>query len=174
METSRVGTGQAPLKPERVDVSSAMAKASQSVSPLALDRRLNLTVVPPPELLSVEADPFRLEQILVNLLTNASHYTEPDGRITVDAWGEGERVAIRVRDNGMGIPAEMLPRIFEPFVQGAGGSSPTGEGIGLGLALVKTLAERQGGNVTAKSDGLGRGSEFVVRLPKARAGCAHH
>jgi PAS domain S-box-containing protein len=172
LETSRVGTGRTPLLVESVDVNSAMVKATQSVMTLVQDRRLELTIVPPPAHLSVQADPFRLEQILVNLLTNASHHTEPGGRITLDAWPDRETVAIRVRDTGEGIAPELLPRVFEPFVRAAGGSSPASDGIGIGLTLVKTFAERHGGSVTGQSDGPGRGSEFVVRLPRAAAGDA--
>jgi PAS domain S-box-containing protein len=168
IEASRVGIGQTPLQPESVDVGSAMAKATQSVFPIVEDRRHELAVVPPPGPITVEADPFRLEQILVNLLVNASQYTDPGGRIILDAWEEAEQAAIRVRDTGAGISADLLPRIFEPFVRGDGESRHAQSGLGLGLALVKTFAERQGGNVTATSEGPGRGSEFVVRLPKAR------
>jgi PAS domain S-box-containing protein len=168
LEASRVGTGQTALKPETIDVSSAMARATQSVSLIAGDCRHKLDVVPPPAPITVEADPVRLEQMLVNLLMNASHYTDPGGRITVDAWEEAEQAAIRVRDTGAGISAELLPRIFEPFVRGTGESRSIQNGLGLGLALVKTFAERHGGSVTAMSEGLGRGSEFVLRLPKAQ------
>jgi signal transduction histidine kinase len=169
IETSRVGTGDALLELENVDVNAAMVKATAAVNAQIHERRHQLAVVPPPQPVRVEADPIRLEQILVNLLINASHYTDPGGKITLAAWEEGDRVAIRVRDTGAGIAPEMLSRVFEPFVRATSESRPWLSGLGLGLALVRTLAQRQGGDVTAASDGIGKGSEFVVRLRKPQA-----
>lgn len=167
IETSRVGTGDAALQLQSVDANVAMAKATAAVNARIQERRHQLVLVPPAHPIRVEADPIRLEQILVNLLINASHYTESGGRITLDAWEEAERVAIRVRDSGEGIAPEMLSRIIEPFVRATNGSRPWLSGLGLGLALVKVFVQRQGGDVTALSDGIGKGSEFVVRLRKA-------
>ena len=169
IDASRVGTGATPLQPEIVDVNEAMAKAIESVAPIVRDRRHEISIVPPSEPITVAADPLRLEQILVNLLINAAHYTEPGGTITLDAWQDGPLSAVRVRDTGVGIAPEMLPLIFEPFVRAVPHSHSTVGGLGLGLALVKIFVERQGGNVTARSDGPGRGSEFIVRLPRAEA-----
>src|SRR5262249_27165099 len=101
-------------------------------------------------------------------LTNSCRYTEPGGKISLEAWREGDRVVIRVRDTGIGIPPEMLTRIFDPFVQARAEAGPSSEGLGLGLALVKGLVERHGGTVSASSRGPGLGSEFVVRLPAGR------
>jgi signal transduction histidine kinase len=137
--------------------------------PIVRDRGHQISIVPTPETITVAADPVRLEQILVNLLINAAHYTEPGGAITLDAWQDGPFSAVRVRDTGVGIAPEMLPLIFEPFVRAVPRSQSTVGGLGLGLALVKIFVERQGGNVTARSDGPGQGSEFIVRLPRAEA-----
>jgi signal transduction histidine kinase len=169
IETSRAGAGKLVLNLESVDLSAAMIKAAASVSSLIEDRHHQLAVVPPAAPIEVEADPVRLEQILVNLLTNASVYTDPGGTITLDALDEGARAAIRVKDTGVGIAPEMIARVFEPYVRAERNSArPTQTGLGLGLTLVKIFVERQGGSITAVSDGIGKGSEFVVRLPKPR------
>jgi signal transduction histidine kinase len=166
IDASRVGTGATPLQPEIVDLNQAMASAIESVTPIVRDRRHRISIDRPSEAIIAAADPLRLEQILVNLLINAAHYTDPGGTITLDAWQEGAFSAVRVRDTGVGIAPEMLPLIFEPFVRAVPHSHSAVGGLGLGLALVKIFVERQGGNVTASSDGPGRGSEFIVRLPR--------
>jgi len=127
-----------------------------------------LTVLPPPEPIQIEADPIRLEQVLVNLLANASRYTNPGGKIALEAAGEDGAVLIRVRDTGIGMPAEILDRVFQPYVKGHQQLDKSTDGLGLGLALVKDLVERHGGTVTATSRGPGLGSEFVVRLPRTQ------
>ena len=113
------------------------------------------------------ADPVRLEQIAVNLLTNAAKYTESGGRIRLTAEQDGSDVVIQVRDNGMGIPPEKLPAMFELFVQGDRSAARSEGGLGIGLTLVKSLVEMHGGSVAAASEGPGKGSEFTVRLPAA-------
>jgi len=115
----------------------------------------------------VDGDPARLAQVLANLLNNAAKYTDPGGRITVTLTGEGERVVLRVRDNGAGIAPEVLPRIFDMFVQEGRSIDRSQGGLGLGLAIVRSLVELHGGTVSVHSEGLGRGSEFVVSLPLA-------
>jgi CheY-like chemotaxis protein len=110
----------------------------------------------------------RVEQILVNLLTNAAKYTPSGGRIRLTAGVEGDEVVFRVQDNGLGIPPESLPRMFELFAQGDRSLGRAEGGLGIGLTLVRSLAELHGGTVTATSGGTGQGSEFVVRLPAAR------
>jgi CheY-like chemotaxis protein len=119
----------------------------------------------PPESLLLDADPVRLAQVVGNLLTNAAKYTEPNGRIRVTAQREGDESVLRVRDNGIGIAPTMLPRIFELFVQVDHAATRSQGGLGIGLTLVKTLVEMHNGTVEARSEGLGKGSEFVVRLP---------
>jgi CheY-like chemotaxis protein len=115
----------------------------------------------------VEADPVRFEQIIVNLLTNAAKYTAPGGRLAVSAGREGLDAVIRVRDSGIGIPRDLLPRIFDLFQQGERSLARSPGGLGVGLTIVRSLVALHGGSVVAHSEGEGTGSEFVVRLPLA-------
>src|SRR5262249_11257413 len=122
----------------------------------------------PPHALSLDGDEGRLLQILTNLLINAAKYTEPGGHISLRVRDEGELI-IEVRDDGIGIAPDLLPRVFDLFVQGYG-TAPRGEsGLGLGLALVRTLTELHGGRVSVQSDGPGTGATFTVRLPCSSA-----
>ncbi len=118
---------------------------------------------------SLEADPVRLAQVVGNLLTNAAKYTEPDGRIGLTVEQEGGEAVLRVRDTGIGIAPEMLPRVFDLFVQADHADSRSQGGLGIGLTLVRNLVEMHGGTVEARSDGLAKGTEFVVRLPLGTA-----
>src|SRR4029077_14686229 len=113
----------------------------------------------------LEADPTRLEQVLAILLNNAAKYTDHGGHIRLTARQEGGELVLRVRDTGVGIAADMLARIFEPFVQSDRVLHHSQGGLGIGLTLVRNLVEMHGGTVTAHSDGPGKGSEFIVRLP---------
>jgi CheY-like chemotaxis protein len=113
----------------------------------------------------VNADPTRLEQMLLNLLGNALKYTPPEGAIRVVALRDGDQAVVRIEDEGVGIPAELMPRIFEPFTQGRRKPENRERGLGLGLALVRRLAELHGGRVDAYSEGTGRGSKFFLSLP---------
>jgi CheY-like chemotaxis protein len=113
----------------------------------------------------LEADSARLEQVISNLLNNAAKYTMPGGHIWVTAQREGEEALVRVRDNGIGVPPDVLGRVFEPFVQSDGSLARSEGGLGIGLTLVRSLVEMHGGSVEACSPGLGQGSEFTVRLP---------
>ena len=113
----------------------------------------------------LEADPTRLAQVLTNLLNNAAKYTEPGGHIRLTVERRGDEVVVRVRDDGIGIAPELLPRLFELFTQADRSLDRSQGGLGVGLALVKSLVEMHGGGVEAASEGLGRGSEFIVRLP---------
>ena len=133
--------------------------------PLLLARSHHFDVLPLPEPCWVEADPDRLVQVLSNLLTNAARYTPPGGHITLTVERENELVIFRVQDNGNGIEPDLLPRMFELFVQGEQSLTRSEGGLGIGLALVKRLVEMHGGSVTAASEGRNRGSTFVVRLP---------
>jgi signal transduction histidine kinase len=114
---------------------------------------------------SLVADPVRLEQVLINLLANAAKFTDPGGDIRLTARAEAGQVVLRVRDNGRGIAPELLPRVFDPFWQGPGCGEKGARGLGLGLALVKSLVELHGGSIAAHSEGTGTGAEFIVRLP---------
>ena len=113
----------------------------------------------------LDADPARLAQVVGNLLNNACKFTDKGGHVWLTVEQEGEQAVIRVRDNGIGIAAEQLPRLFDMFAQVDTSLERSRDGLGIGLTLVKTLVEMHGGTVEVHSDGLGRGSEFVVRLP---------
>ena len=155
-----------PLSVEIMDVGEVVNGAVQSVDHLIAECGQSLTVSLSPRPLLVVGDPSRLEQVLINLLANASKFTEPGGRIQLTAEAELGQVVLRVRDNGRGIPLQFLPRVFDLFSQGHVHSGRRTGGLGLGLALVKSLVELHGGHVEAFSDGPGRGAEFVVRLPE--------
>jgi PAS domain S-box-containing protein len=168
IDVARVSRGGMELRREIVDIDIAVASAVEAVHPLVQDSRHQLTVAVPPRTLWVEADPARLEQVLINLLTNAVKYTDPGGHIWVTAAAEGGEVVLRVRDSGIGIDPVMLPRVFELFVQAERRMDRAVGGVGIGLSLVKKLVELHGGSVQAFSAGLGRGTELVVRLPAAK------
>lgn len=129
------------------------------------ERGHELNVSLPRKALRVEGDATRLTQVFSNLLNNAAKYTEPGGRIWLAVEREGEQAVVRVRDNGSGMTADLVPRVFDIFTQGERSLDRSQGGLGLGLALVKRLVEMHGGTVEARSAGLGKGSEFTVRLP---------
>jgi PAS domain S-box-containing protein len=164
LDVSRITRGKVELRKEAVDVAVAVARAVETVRPFLDERRHRLEVAAPAEPLWVEADPARLEQVLANLLNNAGRYTEPGGQIRVAVERAGAEAVLCVRDNGIGIRAEMLPRVFDLFQQADRLPGRTGEGLGIGLTLVRRLVELHGGSITAASNGPGRGSEFTVRL----------
>lgn len=153
----------APCK-EWINLGAAITDAVESVKPLVVNRGHCLTVSLPSDHVYLMADSVQLQQIVTNLLANAAKYTEPGGCIDLAVTAADDLVVIEVRDNGVGIPAEILPRVFNLFEQGnQGGLS----GLGVGLALVKSLVELHGGRVSAQSAGIGAGSVFVVQLPAA-------
>jgi CheY-like chemotaxis protein len=154
---------------EAVDIAALVHRTVDAVRPLMEERGHDLTVTLPPETISVRADPTRLEQILTNLFNNAAKYTDPGGHIWLTVEWDGANAVLRVRDLGIGIDAEMLPRIFELFVQAGRRLDRAQGGLGIGLTLVKKLVELHGGTVEARSAGPGKGSEFVVRLPGSLA-----
>ncbi len=164
LEVSRITTGRVQLRREKVVVSRIVEGAVETARPQIEERRHQLTVSIPPEPIWLNADVSRLEQVLVNLLTNAAKYTGDGGRIWVTVQQEGELCVLRVRDNGVGISQELLPRIFDLFTQAERSLDRSQGGLGIGLALVQRLTNLHGGTVEAESE-LGRGSEFIVRLP---------
>jgi PAS domain S-box-containing protein len=168
LDVSRITRDRIELRWTVLSVADAVERALEATRPLLDERRHAVSVTLPPRPLHVEADPARLEQIIVNLLNNAAKYTPPGGRITVVVAEEGETVALRVSDTGIGIPADMLSRIFELFVQGDQSLAHTSGGLGIGLTLVHRLVKLHHGRVEARSDGPGRGSEFTVTLPLSR------
>ncbi|MFL5898085.1 MAG: ATP-binding protein, partial [Solirubrobacterales bacterium] len=164
LDVSRITRGKIQLRTEPLDAGSVLHDALEVVRPLFEERRHQLDVSIGPGL-RLEADPTRLEQILVNLLTNAAKYTEPGGRIRVDAARSGDEVVIAVEDNGIGIDTAMLSHVFEPFAQVDSSIDRSRGGLGIGLTLVRTLAEMHGGKAEVDSPGPGLGSRFSVRLP---------
>ena len=167
LEMSRISRGTFELRKERVPLGAIIQNAIETSDPLIQGAGHRLTVSVPEEPLWVDGDPVRLAQILANLLNNAAKYTEAGGTLEVHARREGASAVIAVRDNGAGISPEAIPRLFEMFSRGDRGSGRDQGGLGIGLALARRLCEMHGGSVTARSEGPGRGSEFIVRLPLA-------
>jgi PAS domain S-box-containing protein len=166
LDVSRISRGSIRLRKEPVDLGTIVQSAVEGARPLIANRSHELEVELPAEPLRLDADPARLEQIVSNLLDNAARYTMPGGHVWVTARQEEGEAVVRVRDSGIGVPPDVLERVFEPFVQTAGDSlARTEGGLGVGLTLVRSLVEMHGGRVEARSPGLGQGSEFVVRLP---------
>lgn len=170
LDVSRVTRGKVVLRRERVELAEVVAKSIELASPLLEQRGHHLTVEVARQGLALEADPTRLAQVFSNLLTNAAKYTEPGGRITVQGAREGDALVVKVRDNGTGISAEMLPRIFDLFFQERQELDRSQGGLGLGLAIARSLAAQHGGTIHADSEGRGQGSTFTVRLPSLEAG----
>jgi signal transduction histidine kinase len=169
LDVSRISSGKIELRRERValgDVIQDAVDSSQSHMDAA-GHELEVSIDNPA--LMVDADPARISQILMNLLNNAAKFTARGGRVRLSAAREGNMIEIRVRDNGIGIPRDMLPKIFEIFVQHEDSRAHSHGGLGIGLNLVRTLVELHGGTVIAHSDGAGKGSEFVVHLPISSA-----
>jgi PAS domain S-box-containing protein len=175
LEVSRITRGKIELRPEPVELSTIVRSAVEISRPLIEAARHKLTVNLPDEPIQFEADPVRLAQVLSNLLNNAAKYTKENGKISLTAKREGDSLVIRVRDNGIGIAREALPHVFGLFVQVDETRDRAQGGLGIGLALVRAIAELHGGVVEALSEGLGKGSEVVLRLPapaQTRAGVA--
>jgi signal transduction histidine kinase/CheY-like chemotaxis protein len=165
LDVSRITRGKIELKRRRFDLRDALAKAIEIASPLFEQRRHHFDLRSPSRAIFVDADEARLTQVFANLLTNAAKYTNPGGRIELTVTHVGNEVAISVTDNGTGIDADLLPRVFDLFVQGYQTSERSTGGLGLGLALVRSLVLQHGGTVEAHSPGRGKGSTFVVKLP---------
>jgi PAS domain S-box-containing protein len=166
LDVSRVTSGKVRLARAPLYLADVVARAIEIADPLIEQRGHQIEIDVPREDLRVHGDELRLIQVVSNLLTNAVRYTAPGGRLRITAACEGAQVVLRVADNGSGISRELLPRIFGMFVQGGRASDRSEGGLGLGLALVRSLVELHGGSVTAHSEGQGKGSEFVVRLPR--------
>ncbi|WP_242339790.1 MULTISPECIES: ATP-binding protein [Anaeromyxobacter] len=167
LEVSRVTRGQITLRREVVDLNEIVGEAVAGLAEAARLQGLDLAVSLWRERVPVHADSVRVEQIVANLLANALKYTPSGGRVTVLVARRNEKASIRVCDDGIGIPPEMISRIFEPFTQAATTIDRAQGGLGLGLALVKRLVDQHGGTVEARSPGPGLGSEFEVSLPIA-------
>jgi signal transduction histidine kinase/DNA-binding response OmpR family regulator len=166
LDIARITSGRIQLQSEPVDAATVVTRAVEVSKALLDARRQLLTVTVPPEgSLWVTGDPVRLAQVLTNLLNNAAKYTHEEGRISISTEQEGHEVIFRVKDTGVGIPQEMLAKIFDLFTQVDRSLDRSQGGLGIGLTLVKHLVELHAGTVHAFSAGLNRGSEFVVRLP---------
>jgi PAS domain S-box-containing protein len=165
LDVSRIASGKIELRKDRVSLAVAVANAVEALRPSIDSQEQELAVSLPEEPIHVHGDVVRLSQIFANLLSNASKYTDRRGRIEIAVSREHNRAVIRVRDSGIGISADQMSKIFVMFAQVNPSLERTKGGLGVGLALAQRLAELHGGRIEAKSEGLGRGSEFVVYLP---------
>ncbi|MEO8308470.1 MAG: ATP-binding protein [Pseudomonadota bacterium] len=167
MEVSRITRGQVELRKQRIDLASVMHGAVETSKPLIDAGKHKLEVFLGDEPLMLEADAVRLTQVFANLLNNAAKYTDPGGQISVAARRDGSSTLVSVQDNGIGIAPEMLTRVFDLFTQADQNNDRGQGGLGIGLTLVRSMVIMHGGTIEARSQGPGRGSEFVVRLPLA-------
>jgi CheY-like chemotaxis protein/two-component sensor histidine kinase len=165
LDISRISRGKIQLHQGRVELASAVNHAVEAAGELVESRDHELTVVLPTQPIYLNADPTRLAQVVGNLLNNSCKFTDKGGRIWLTVERAGNEAVIRVRDTGIGIAADQLARVFDMFTQVDTSLERAVSGLGIGLALVKTLVELHGGSVEARSAGVGQGSEFVVRLP---------
>jgi CheY-like chemotaxis protein/anti-sigma regulatory factor (Ser/Thr protein kinase) len=174
LDVSRITRGKIDLRKEILPFNDAVRHALDSCQSLLTARGHAVEVRLSPEELWIEGDPTRLHQVILNLISNAAKYTPVGGRIAITVEREGRDVALRVRDNGIGIAPTLLPRVFDLFTQGDRSLDRTAGGLGIGLTVVKRMIEMHGGSVEARSEGLGHGSEFVIRLPAVTSGVAAH
>jgi signal transduction histidine kinase len=165
LDVARITRGKIELRRRSLEVSEVVASAIETIAPLLAERHHGIEIDVPASGLVVLADPERLAQVLLNLLTNAAKYSEAGSRIVVQARQRAERVEICVRDEGIGIAPEMLEKVFDIFVQQPQTLARSAGGLGLGLAIVRSLVEMHGGTVSARSAGPGHGSEFIIDLP---------
>jgi PAS domain S-box-containing protein len=170
MDMSRINRGKVVLRRETMPIADAVRLAVETSRPEMEARGQTFVVEVPQTPLPVHADVSRLAQIFSNLLNNAAKYSEPGGRVTLTVGREGNEAVVRIRDTGIGIPAEMLPRVFDLFTQVDRSLEKAQGGLGIGLSLVKGFVEMHGGRIEVTSDGPGQGSEFVVRLPLVGTG----
>jgi signal transduction histidine kinase len=165
LDASRVRTGQLNLRSERVDLRAVVAHAAQTIE-FTMQQQNHTMITSFPQIpIWLQADAARLEQVFVNLLSNAAKYTDTGGSVELHVTREMSQAVVRISDSGIGISPEVLPHVFDLFVQADPSSRRGNAGLGIGLALVRNLVERHGGFVTVASAGLGHGSEFTVRLP---------
>jgi signal transduction histidine kinase len=165
LDVSRITTGRLSLRRARLDLRTVVDRAAETLEVQIRERRHRLTLTLPEHPVWLWADAERLEQVFVNLLANACRYTDRGGALNVRMQTRERQVAVRVVDNGIGISRDALPRIFELFRQSSVDERHSTCGLGIGLAVVRHVVELHGGRVTARSAGIGQGSEFTVRLP---------
>jgi PAS domain S-box-containing protein len=167
LDVSLITRGTIELRPQALDLAAIVDRVRESCLGILEERGHHFSVSLPEDPISVYADLARLHQVLSNLLGNAAKYTSPGGRIDLSGRREGSEAVISVRDSGIGISADLLPRVFDLFTQGDRSLARTEGGLGIGLTMVKRLVEMHGGSIEARSDGPGCGSEFILRLPAA-------
>ena len=165
LDVSRISRNKLDVRKERVDLATVLESAVESSRPLLQQCGHELTISLPSEAFPLDADPIRLAQVFLNLLNNAAKYTNHGGQISLSARREGSDVVVSVRDNGIGIPRDMLSSVFDMFTQVDRSMAQSQGGLGIGLTLVRRLVEMHDGSIEARSDGPNQGSEFVVRLP---------
>lgn len=170
LDTSRIKQGKLELRRTTFEIADVVAKAIEIANPLLEQRHHLLTVNVPTDGLTVNADITRMAQVFGNLLNNAAKYTPPGGRIEIAASLQGDDVVTRITDNGVGIPWDMLGKVFELFVQGERRPDRAEGGLGIGLTLVRSLVQLHGGSVVATSEGTGKGASFIVSLPFVASG----
>lgn len=166
LDVTRIANGQLQLQRERIDLRVVVNNAIQTVAPDIQARHHQLTVTSGDAPVWLMADPLRLEQVFVNLLANATKYTQPGGQLALSVDVSGSQAVVRVRDSGIGIAPQLLPHVFDLFRQADEADTQSTSGLGIGLAIVRSLVQLHGGKVAAASRGSGRGSEFTVHLPR--------
>ncbi|HET8713043.1 MAG TPA: ATP-binding protein [Gemmatimonadales bacterium] len=169
LDVARITRGTIELRHERVDIGGILKSAVEASHAMMERHHHQLRVTAPAQPLFVQGDTTRLVQVVTNLLDNAAKYTDPGGKVWLSGEREGDMVVIRVKDTGIGIPSEVLPRIFDMFTQSTMSLERAQGGLGVGLALVERLVKMHGGSVSAHSAGAGQGSQFTIRLPLAQS-----
>jgi two-component system CheB/CheR fusion protein len=170
LDVARISRGRIELKRETVDLAEITRHAAEASRARVEEHQHDLLLTLPDTPVRVDGDPVRLEQIISNLIENAAKYTEPGGRIALNLTQENDEAVLSVRDNGIGLAPEQLEAVFDLFAQVDSSLARSGGGLGIGLTLVRRVLELHGGRIEARSDGLGHGSEFIVRLPVLTSG----
>jgi PAS domain S-box-containing protein len=165
LENVRLQTGKVVLQTKPTDLLTLLTSAIESVSPTIREKRQKIELLLPQPPITLNVDPTRLKQVFINLLSNASKFSGETATIWIKAMTEDNELVLRVEDEGRGIPSDLLPHLFELFSQGETNDQHSYSGLGLGLAIVKQYVELHGGSMQARSEGVGRGSQFIVRLP---------
>jgi signal transduction histidine kinase/two-component SAPR family response regulator len=165
LDVSRIARGKIDLRRNPIEIGDVVASAVEGASPLLEERHHHLELRVPRQGLRVNGDVTRLTQVVTNVITNAAKYTEPRGRISVTAGLAGDRVELRVKDNGIGIDPALLPSVFDMFTQDRQALDRSQGGLGLGLTIARSLIKLHGGAIEARSEGRGKGSEFIITLP---------
>lgn len=165
LDVSRITHNRLELRRQRIDLADVVQAGIETSRPLLDERGMDLEVILPDGPVPIDADPVRLGQVVANLVNNAARYSEPGGHVRVDFARQGSEAVISVSDQGIGIAPELLPRVFDIFMQAHPSRERSQGGLGIGLSLVRGVVELHGGRVEARSQGVGKGSEFIVRLP---------